>query len=380
MTDEILVISNDVVPGQGIPVAAPGLRAAGLATGLRRHGHPVSLVVDDRVLARAAQGPVPTPLPRGAMVAEPRRFGDLVRARRPRAVVMTNSNHIDALDGIEDVPLVYDFFAPKVLEAQQQPPGAGRDRAVATLRSRKLRALGRAQAVIVNGARKVPYAQEWLARAGNAAAADRVAVVNMPLPGSSARPYSQGPLHVIVAGYVQPWSRPGRWTEVLEPFLRDGSLVLHLLVTSHWGSRKRKESLPEEFAALKRLEGVVSHGLLEYDDFRALLSRCHLAIDLFERNPERELAMVTRTAVALSCGLPVLHVPFTETGDLIRDHGAGWLVESDDLDGIRQALESAIADLGELARRRQGAEEVARTVLEPAIATEPLHRLLEELR
>jgi hypothetical protein len=35
---QVFVISNDVVPGFGMPVAAPGLRAFGLAEGLRANG------------------------------------------------------------------------------------------------------------------------------------------------------------------------------------------------------------------------------------------------------------------------------------------------------------------------------------------------------
>ncbi len=35
---KIVLVANDVVPGMGLPVAAPGLRAYGLAEGLRHHG------------------------------------------------------------------------------------------------------------------------------------------------------------------------------------------------------------------------------------------------------------------------------------------------------------------------------------------------------
>jgi hypothetical protein len=76
----------------------------------------------------------------------------------------------------------------------------------------------------------------------------------------------------------------------------------------------------------------------------------------------------------------VIHVPFTETSEFVRDHDAGWLVESDDLDGIRNALKEAVTDPGILAAKRAGAQEVARDVLEPATATAPLHRILEDLR
>ena len=44
MSRRVIVISNDVVPGQAMPVAAPGLRAFGLASGLRQHGFDVSVI------------------------------------------------------------------------------------------------------------------------------------------------------------------------------------------------------------------------------------------------------------------------------------------------------------------------------------------------
>ena len=38
-------MSNDVVPGMGVPVAAPGLRVFGLEQGLRAAGVPTIVVV-----------------------------------------------------------------------------------------------------------------------------------------------------------------------------------------------------------------------------------------------------------------------------------------------------------------------------------------------
>ena len=117
---------------------------------------------------------------------------------------------------------------------------------------------------------------------------------------------------------------------------------------------------------------------MEYGDFRRFLSRCHLSIDLFSRNPERELAFVTRTSVALACGLPAIHVPFTEVSELIRWFDAGWLVESTDLDGLTAALTEATRDPAVLAQKRAGASAVA-VELDPPRATAPLDELLGAL-
>ena len=43
---KVVLVANDVVPGMGLPVAAPGLRVFGLGEGLRRHGFEVVTAVD----------------------------------------------------------------------------------------------------------------------------------------------------------------------------------------------------------------------------------------------------------------------------------------------------------------------------------------------
>ena len=138
---EIVVVSNDVVPGMALPVAAPGLRAWGVAAGLRAHGHRTVLAVDASVVSRAWTWGVPPTRQRDVIVATPTQIGDLIRTRRPRAVVITNSNLFDELGDLGETALIFDFFAPKVLELEQQQPWAGQAEAVAALRARKLRAL-----------------------------------------------------------------------------------------------------------------------------------------------------------------------------------------------------------------------------------------------
>jgi hypothetical protein len=87
--------------------------------------------------------------------------------------------------------------------------------------------------------------------------------------------------------------------------------------------------------------------------------------------------MVTRTLVAVACGLPVIHVPFTESGLLVERYSAGWLVDGDDGEGVAHAIDTAINEPGALEQRRRGAAALGQDVLSPAMATEPLHHLIE---
>lgn len=369
-TDEIIVISNDVIPGMSLPVASPGLRAWGLAQGLRSHGHPVTVAVDARVVARAWRRRLPPPRPRDTVVATPPQIGDLIRARKPRAVILSNARRIEELGDITESALIYDFFAAKLLELERDQSGDS----LALFLEHKLAALRQSAAVIINGSKKRDYVAELVSRAGRPDIP--TAIVNMAADRYGPSSYDEGPVHVVVAGYIHPWSLPGEWAEAVIPFVKDGSIILHLVVAAHWTGHRTPSVLPPIFSSLSQLDGVHSHGVMEYGDFRRFMASCHLSIDLFEHNPERELAFVTRTAVALAGGLAVIHVPFTEVSPLIERADAGWLVDSDDFERLSSVLTAATASPTVLRQKQAGARTLA-AELDPAAATAPLHALLK---
>lgn len=379
----VVVLANDVVPGMGLAVAAPGLRAWGLALGLRTHGHDVTVVLDQRAVRKAWRGQVSPPLPPGCLILKPSTLHRYVRTHDVDALVVTNSNHVPLIGDLGRCRLVYDFFAPKVLEMSQETGAADLEQSLEALATRKREALARSDAVVVNGAKKLPYVRRWLAEAGVPDLPVEVVTMAVPPVPPSAPvtggevPVGERALRAIITGYLQPWSRPGPVEGPLTTLLDRGTLTLDLLVGEHWGSGKAAEVHPE-LQALTSRAGVTRHGLLRFDDFRRLVARCDLSIDVFSRNPERELAMVTRSVVALSCGVPVMHVPFTEVSPIIEEHDAGWLVEPDDVDAMADVLAQA-QDPAVLARKRAGAERVAREVLDPPAATRPLDALLERL-
>lgn len=378
-TRQVLVLSNDVVPGMGMPVAAPGLRAWGLALGLRAHGYGVTIAVIDRPVRLAWNRRVPPPTPPGTIIGSPRQIGAFVRSHAIDAVVVTNSNYVDALGDLGQARLVYDFFAPKMLELQYEATDERREQRLTALRERKLAALAASDAVVVNGVKKLPYVRDWLEKAGHTDGDVPVDVVNMAVPTRFAdRPLGE-PVRAVVSGYIQPWSQPGSWVDVLRPILDAGQLRLDLLVMHHWGQGSRAMSLPGGFAELFEHPAVSAHDGMEFGDFQSFLSTRDVSIDLFAHNEERELAMVTRTIVSLACGLPVIHVPFTECSPLIEGHEAGWLVDGEDVGELAAVLQDIVSVPENLVRRRQGARRLAQEVLDPEAATRPLRRILEQI-
>lgn len=384
MVDEkVFILSNDVVPSLGMPVAAPGLRAFGLAEGLRANGVKVKTLVTrgftDRQWLRFGRS-VPHPTAPHAEVVSARRLARYLETNAPAVAVLINSNQVDHLRPIRGVRYVLDFFAPKMLETlYQHGEGYPRDE-LAALRRRKIRAIELADAFIVNGKKKLPYFLAWMLQADRDVRTLPVEVVNMCAPVSfsgEAGPVGSG-VRFAVAGYLQSWSTLGSWVKVVERQLERPGMRLDLLLPWHWGGAAERSH--ESRADLDRLErngSVTTHGPMTYSEFQAFLSKIDVSIDLFQHNLEREYAMVTRSVISLACGVPVIHPPFTEVSPMIAEYDAGWLIDPPDTKALEDVIGGILDDPDLVRRKKENARALASEVLDPAVAVKPLLRIME---
>ncbi|MFL6008480.1 MAG: hypothetical protein ACJ73Z_02445 [Rubrobacteraceae bacterium] len=384
MVDEkVFILSNDVVPSLGMPVAAPGLRAFGLAEGLRANGVKVKTLVTrgftDRQWLRFGRS-VPHPTAPHAEVVSARRLARYLETNAPAVAVLINSNQVDHLRPIRGVRYVLDFFAPKMLETlYQHGEGYPRDE-LAALRRRKIRAIELADAFIVNGKKKLPYFLAWMLQADRDVRTLPVEVVNMCAPVSfsgEAGPVGSG-VRFAVAGYLQSWSTLGSWVKVVERQLERPGMRLDLLLPWHWGGAAERSH--ESRADLDRLErngSVTTHGPMTFSEFQAFLSKIDVSIDLFQHNLEREYAMVTRSVISLACGVPVIHPPFTEVSPMIAEYDAGWLIDPPDTKALEDVISGILDDPDLVRRKKENARALASEVLDPAVAVKPLLRIME---
>ena len=384
MVDEkVFILSNDVVPSLGMPVAAPGLRAFGLAEGLRANGVKVKTLVTrgftDRQWLRFGRS-VPHPTAPHAEVVSARRLARYLETNAPAVAVLINSNQVDHLRPIRGVRYVLDFFAPKMLETlYQHGEGYPRDE-LAALRRRKIQAIELADAFIVNGKKKLPYFLAWMLQADRDVRTLPVEVVNMCAPVSfsgEAGPVGSG-VRFAVAGYLQSWSTLGSWVKVVERQLERPGMRLDLLLPWHWGGAAERSH--ESRADLDRLErngSVTTHGPMTFSEFQAFLSKIDVSIDLFQHNLEREYAMVTRSVISLACGVPVIHPPFTEVSPMIAEYDAGWLIDPPDTKALEDVISGILDDPDLVRRKKENARALASEVLDPAVAVKPLLRIME---
>lgn len=373
----MVVLSNDVVPGLGVPVAAPGLRSAGIAAGLRSHGFDVELLVPADV-ARLA-GVTGTALPEGTAIIEVPEVMQHIDAKGVSAVVFTNANLSVHLEPLPSVSFVYDLFAPKMLERLASPSP---ETDWVALTDQKERALALADFVWVNGRRKMGYALGWLLRPGTEAhrrllgkpsmfdadPAERVHLVEMPVLGMDRaapdprtdRTRTAAP-RAGIAGYAQPWSvLPS--THPAHTALHNAGHELHALLPQHWAagdSPAPRSALPEST--------VLTHGPLSLPDFHQWVQSMDVMVDVFPHSAERRLAMITRSAVALGWGVPVIHGVDSEVADIIVEFDAGWVETSTDVSRWAAIAEEA-ADPEIRAKKARGARAARDARFDPHIA------------
>lgn len=383
-TRPVFVISNDIVPGLAMPVAAPGLRAFGLAEGLRAHGIEVKTLVAkgfvERQWTRFGK-PVPHPTPFDTEIIAAGRLSGYLKAHAPAVAILINSNQVDHLRPIKGVRYVLDFFAPKMLEMLYQHGGGYPEGELRRLRQRKIRAIQLADAFVSNGQKKLPYFLAWMLQADRDVRDLPLEIVNMAVPLSfSEKDYNTRKtdgVRFAVAGYLQSWSTMGDWVDVLEHQLDRQGVKLDLLTPWHWSRREHLHESKGDLDRISRHESVRTHGTMSFSEFRAFLSTVDVTIDLFQHNLEREYAMVTRSVVSLAAGVPVIHPPFTEVSEMISDYDAGWLVDPQDSRALQSVFDEIIGSPEALRHKKGNARALASAVIDPAEAVKPLVKIIE---
>jgi hypothetical protein len=282
----VFVISNDVVPGLGMPVAAPGLRAFGLAEGLRANGVEARTLVArgfvERQWTRFGRS-VPHPTAPDTEVVGANALARYLKAHAPAVAVMINSNQVEHLRPMEGVRYVLDFFAPKMLEELYHHGEGYPGGELKRLRERKIRAIELADAFICNGRKKLPYFLAWMLQADRDVRRLPLEVVNMcvPLALPEEGEGADG-VRLAVAGYLQSWSTLGGWVGALEERLDRPGVSLDLLVPWHWGGGAgRSHASRDDLDRISRHPSVTTHGTMNFSEFRRFLSGVDVAIDLF---------------------------------------------------------------------------------------------------
>ena len=346
--------------------AGPGLRALGLAQGLRANG--IDAACAAPVTPGAIDG-VPV-LPLSGLAAE---ILQVEAAIVPAALVHAYPEVLDAGN------LCVDFAGPFPLEAQAR----GADSAtVRKAEKAAVFAVANADLILCAHERQRVYTNDLLARHGRSPAEleRRVALVPFGItPCETPTQRSNDGLRLVWPGGLWDW---------LDPLIALTALA-HLrddVTIEYWGTQNPDPQAPRMRSAIELAARVRDAHLddrvrlvewVPRDEFDRRLASFDLAVTFDSGGDEAQHAFRTRLLHALAGGVPTIATRGEFVADLAASHGAGWTIAPGDATGLVDLLEGLRTDHDALRRASDNARKLAAGFTYPRLV-EPIANWLDD--
>jgi glycosyltransferase involved in cell wall biosynthesis len=339
----VLVISGDILPYPGFPTTGAGLRAWGLAKGLESKGHDVLLAMPRSSVAN---------MPRVPKKAEHLLYANeelpiFILAHKPDVIVLQHWMLTTFLPESLEIPLVIDLHGPLLIEIQfQENP------ILEHLKREKIQALQKADFFTCAGAKQKYYFLPWLMLAGFDLRQPIIDVIPVSLDPQLPQHVSQGETTFVYGGVFLPWQDPVLGLTTLAECLdRQNQGILKFFGGKHPVVVLPTVRFDQLITRLQHSPRVQIQQTIPRDQLIEAYCHAHVAIDLMQRNVERELAFTTRTVEYLWCGLPVIYNHYAELAGYIQAYEAGWTLDPMNPEALRAVI-TQILDSPELAAER----------------------------
>ena len=368
MPQKVLIHIHGNLPEAARPTVGNGLRARQLGVALAERGVAVSYLTQGSFYSGLQP---PNNITLFDTTAE---FLRIIENHRPDLLVLIQGEGLDMIPetGFE-TPTLADWIAPRMLEfAFQHLP-------LEQWLFRMLAAMSKADyhACCTEPQRAYLYAMLQLA----GAELDRTSVAVVPLAAvgeAIARAPSAGPDPVFVAGGVHwPWVRSARFLRILLEEMESAGRGVLKLFGGRYPFAIDADQYHDAAEALPPSPRLKPGGMLPYPDLLREYAAADVAVDLFEENPERQLALSFREIDYLWSGLPMVCTPFSHIARHVGRYGAGWVLPDIDDQTIRRVFREILAlprpmpaDYSDAARR------LSRDVFDYRAAILPIMNLL----
>ncbi len=336
----ILLISSDILPFPGLPTTGAGLRAWSLGKGLEHYGHSVHYSMPSRSLQSEWKEQIPEDV--AAIAWEVGSIQPILDRVQPDVLIVCNWPVLAMIPDRLEMPVVLDQHGPHLLERHFQQYGN-----VANNIRDKLHAFSKADFFTCAGSQQMLYFYPWLVQAGFDISANAYAFIPISLsPEIQEHSTAKNDETTFVYGGVfLPWQNPTLSLSILvEEMERSGRGRLLFFGGKHPLYPVDTGVFESLKAQLEKSSHVYFQPMRPRDEIVEIYAHADVAIDLMDRNPERELAFTTRTVEYLWCGLPVIYNNYAELAPLIREYNAGWALDPQNKDAIREVIRSILED------------------------------------
>ncbi len=348
----VLVISGDILPFPGCPTTGAGLRAWGLAKGLESRGHDVRLAMP----LSAAKNMESVPEERAPLLYTPENLPRVVAQHQPDVIILQHWRLANHFREQSETPVAIDFHGPLLLETQFQA-----NPILEKLRREKIRALHKADFFTCAGEKQRYYFFPWLMLAGCDLREDPIHTIPVSLSPELPEHRSEDDVSFVYGGVFLPWQDPVSSLRTLIRTLE----ARQRGILKFFGGKHPIVAFPtgkfdELRAELEQSSRVRMQPMIPRDQLIQEYCRSYVAIDLMQRNAERELAFTTRTVEYLWCGLPVIYNNYAELSGYIAEYQAGWTLDPQDGAALRAALEEMLDSPTMLEERSRNAQRLVR--------------------
>lgn len=356
----ILLFAADIVPLTDLPASGGGIRALQLTRMLTAAGHevvvsaPTHTYLGRRFRDRLSPEQI-------ALSFSERPQDEIYREVDPELVIFaSNWLSIDG-DWWPEVPTILDLCGPVLIESALV---SGFDRLnLEVLLQRKIRALARADLLLCGGERQQWYFRQLLLFAGydiTEPAPMILVPIGVDPDWIQPRPYPAEPIFVYSGG-LYPWQDPTLALRVILEEIQDrgrGRFVWY--GRSHDVAESDRQRFRQCLALIEACPRAEHRDYLNLGGIIEALRGLSVSVELMARNVERELALTTRTPMALALGLPVLYGDYAELAGPIAARQAGWVVPDKDIEATRQTIRAILDEPGQVAERGARAQDLAR--------------------
>lgn len=367
-TPTVVINIHGSLPSGTRPTVGNGLRAQALGDALAARGAGVSYLARRNFYAGEA------PPPGVSLFDTDLDFQKAVEAAAPDLLICVQGEGLEYLpeEGFP-VPVLADWIAPRLLEFAFQ--GLPLEKWLSWWVS----AARKADYHACCTARQRAYLTFLLQLAGIPLEPDRTLVVPLAaLPGAPPRP-PRAPEPVFVAGGVSwPWIRSGRFHRLLlEEMEAAGRGHLHVFGGTYlFGTDATAYRDPA--AELPASPRLTVHGMLPYPKLLEAYAAADVALDLFEENAERRLALSFREMDYFRCGVPVVCPAFSEIATEVERAKAGWVLPDLSDKAVRAVFRKILSKHPLPESFSRAARGIAEGPHAPGRVVEPLWRILQE--
>lgn len=338
---KILLITHGEFLDKEQIVSGNSVRSYYLERGLTEAGFDIVHTYPEGLGKPASAHPMPGVLVR--TYADRSTLAELIHQECPDALIVGYWELIEDLPDLPDVPIILDVVAPRILEAMYQ------DHLDLPLEVRRtLTCYRRAHRFLVGNRRQGNLLLGWLILAGfDCRTTAPIDVVPISAETSTGERTDRdcSILRFVSGGVTWPWRRTELWFDRLVRSLgrHAGDRAQLALFAGHY-----IYAAPPGTAALSPIEAcwpesaVMRYPLLPYFEMQQFLfKRCHVGVELAEENLERQYSQSFRAMEFLRNGLPLICNGYTELATVVRDYGAGWVVDDEvELDAVvREIIE-----------------------------------------